>query len=349
MAFFSFIWRFFTGPSHRELLLEPAPSNSPVESLDAEEELFEETVEEPVPGWWTPRGEPVLRAPEIRLNVATGERAVMEQLTPIVQKPGLELPKLPYIAQKAMLLLRSENVNYRTLAELIGKDPGLSADILRVANSAYYAGMNEITRLDLAFARLGHRALRARVMAVSFKGLSIRTGGPEKSLGEELWRCSLASAVILQELAPRFKLVSDDAFLIGLLHDIGRLGVLKVVHEFQRTSGYKTPRTVFDKLCEEWHQTLGARLAQEWNLPDPLPALIGDHHREPAPDDPLEKHRLLITLADVACSMMEHAPYVPYDFFQLPCVQRLGLTDDAPTRTLLASLPEKVNERIQIH
>jgi HD-like signal output (HDOD) protein len=247
-----------------------------------------------------------------------------------------------------MLQLRSENVNFRTLAELIGKDPGLSAEVLRYANSAFYAGMNEIKRLDLAFARLGHRALRARVMAVSFKGLSIRTGGPERSRGEELWRRSLACGVILAEMAPRYGLSRDDAFLVGLLHDVGCLAVLRVVHEYQTQMGQRVPAVVFHALCQQWHEKLGANLSEAWNLPDPLPALIGSHHVDAGPEDPLEYYRLLIAFAEVVCAMTGYSPHVPYDFFNTPCVKRLGLQDDGATRAFLAALPEKIAGSIRI-
>jgi HD-like signal output (HDOD) protein len=295
----------------------------------------------PPGAWWVPRGTPVLSAP-LPLIDKPLDRDLRDHLVRMLDKQDLELPRPPEIVNRALDALRDDNSNYEMLAELIGRDPVLTAGILRVANSVRYRGIREIKQLDLALSRLGRRTLRSIILGVALQGLTIRVGGPERTVGEEIWRRSLVAASMLREFSQRFSLSPEEGFLAGLLHDIGMLAVLKVVHEYQQLHGRHVSRAVFEHVAAEWHEHIGLRLSEAWNLPSPLPELIGNHHRPPAEDDPLRVQRLLLQLADVACAMLGYAPYVPYDFFNLDCVRRLGLKDDAATRALLTSIREQL-------
>lgn len=93
------------------------------------------------------------------------------------------------------------------------------------------------------------------------------------------------------------------------------------------------------------HEELGRRLAREWNLTDPLGAVIGDHHRTVPASDPIGTYQNLVQFADVVCALLEYTTYIPYDFLALPCVQNLGYRDDDPTRAWLATLPATVAEK----
>lgn len=296
--------------------------------------------------WWLPRGIPVLSAPASD-TTETIDESLLTQMERVIKSPDVELPRLPRVAQKALALIGSENTNYRNLSELISQDPVLSADVLRIANSVAFRGIREITSLEHAFSRLGTRELRSLILTRHTKGLVIRTGGAEKSLGEELWQRSLVSAIFMGQLARRVRMPEEDAFLIGLLHDIGSLALLRIVHEYQKAHARKIGRPMFERLNVQWHEHLGVRLADEWNLPDPLPMLIGNHHGPVDEENPLRKQLMMIELSDVVCSMLGYAPYVPYDFFNLPCTRGLGIHDDPDVRQMLAQLPEQVATKLQ--
>jgi hypothetical protein len=102
---------------------------------------------------------------------------------------------------------------------------------------------------------------------------------------------------------------------------------------------------VFDRLSYEWHERLGSRLAEAWRLPEPLPTIIGDHHSEPPDGVPHAGQRLLVQFADVACGLLGHGKYVPYDFFRMSCVRRLGIQDTPETCRWLVGLPALIAER----
>ena len=300
------------------------------------------------PPWWIPPDEATPTTPRADANHEPVDEDLHRQLVGTLDDANLELPRLSEVTQQLLLMLHDEDVDLKRVAEVAGRDPALTATVLRLANSVAYRGVCHVRQLDQALVRLGRRTTRSLVLTQSVKGTAIQTGGPERTLGEELWRRSLGSAIVLSHLADHCKLAEDEAFLVGLLHDVGMLGVLKVVHGFTQSTGRGVPRSIFDALCGEWHEHLGLRLADAWNLPDPLPELVGKHHQDPADDDPLKTYRLLIMLADAACPMIGCAPPQSRDFLNLPCVRRLGLGDDEETYCLLAPLPRLVSEQVDV-
>ena len=300
------------------------------------------------PPWWLPRDDASATAQHSDASREPIDEDLHRQLVSTLDDANLELPRLSEVTQQLLLMLHNEDVDLRRVAEVAGRDPALTATVLRLANSVAYRGVCDIRQLDQAIVRLGRRTTRSLVLTQSVKGTAIQTGGPERTLGEELWRRSFGSAIILSHLANHCKVPEDQAFLVGLLHDVGMLAVLRVAHGFTQSSARSVPRPLFDALCGEWHEHLGLRLADAWNLPDPLPELIGKHHQDPAEDDPLKTYRLLVMLSDAACPLVGCAPYEPCDFLNLPCVRRLGLEENEETYRLLAPLPRLVTEQMDV-
>lgn len=300
------------------------------------------------PCWWIPAAGAVPAATPLASPTNAALVSQLEQAIELsLADPQFELPKLSHVIDRALTMLRRDNADYAALARLIGEDPALAAQILRVANSAYFAANAKILALQPAFARLGIRTIRGIILSASLKNFSIRIDGGNRSLGEDLWRRSLAGGVIMSAAAKHCGLDPEDAFLAGLLHNIGDFVVMMIVHQETRGLPVKATRDTIESLATAWHEQAGVRLAEIWQLPSPLPELIADHHRLPAPGDPHEKLRLLILFADVVRSLLGIIPYHPYDFFATPCVQRLGFKDTPEVRGFLRTLPTQIDQRIE--
>jgi hypothetical protein len=129
-----------------------------------------------------------------------------------------------------------------------------------------------------------------------------------------------------------------------LLHDIGKLAIMRVLDDYRRTHGGQPSPRLFDWLSDEYHEEFGLRLARAWNLQQPLPDLIGSHHQPTTQKNQLGRYRHLIQFADVVGAMTRYTPYVPYDFFNLPCVQELNIENTPDRRRWLLSLPALIVE-----
>lgn len=331
-------------PNHDETataVLEPPDDGL----LDAEHQP-ESPEDGPAPdpnAWWLPRTD--LPLPD-RARGGAIDQSLHEHLLGVLKDPDVELPRLPHAAQRALAMLADEDLDFGKLARVVEQDPAITARILRVANSVAYRGIVEVTRLDLAFARLGRREVRSLILALSVNKILITTGGTQRSRGQGLWERAVAAGVIVEQFSDPQKTTVSEAFLLGLLHDLGSFAVLRVVDEYTKTHGREISEPLFDRLCEEWHEHLGLRLANEWNLPDPLLELIGNHSRPPADGDPLAHHRHLLQFAELACSMLGYATYVPHDIFAASCVRGLGLTNSPVTWEKLTTLPDQIQERL---
>ncbi len=308
------------------------------------------SAQEPEPeipeGWWTPAEPPVTRPPSYRGRVQPVDVGLYDELKGFLADPNLKLPQVPQVTQELLSLLDQDNVSFARAAEVAQRDSVITAEILRIANSSQFRGIREIRRLDMAFARLGVKQLRSVLLGVTMKAIAIHTGGNKKSLGEQLWQQSMASAAASAGFAQRYDLGPEDAFMAGLLHDIGMLVMLKLIHDFQGRGHQRITLSMFYALTEEWHEHLGLRLADSWNLPSPLPELIGQHHTFPKIDDPLWKLRSIVMLSDATCALLRYARYVPYDLFALPAAQKLCFAKTPANCKFLADLERDVRKRV---
>jgi HD-like signal output (HDOD) protein len=316
----------------------PTESTAVSETSDAAEPEF--TPE----AWWLPRT-PDTSKPTLSLAPEAVNTEHVAALERAIQDPDFELPVLTSVVQRAMVMLSSEDVDFQRLAAVVAEDQGVAAEVLRTVNSTAYARMFKYDRLDVAFTRLGQEKLKSIFYALSVKRLAIGSGSGQRTLGQELWQAAVVSGAVVSAAGRHFELPEEQAFLVGLFHDLGKLAILSAVPQVARQRGIKIGRSVFEHVCARQHEQLGARLAEFWRLPDPLPEVIGDHHHLVAPDEPVNQYRLLVQLADVICSLLEYTPYAPVDLFSLPVAQSLGLRDDGATRDWLSRLPGEIAER----
>src|SRR5262249_33078530 len=117
-----------------------------------------------------------------------------------------------------------DGVELRDIAGLIASDPALAAEVLRVANSPIFVFHTEISSLDHAITLLGLNRMRDLALAIVYRSYGAALSRP---VHEQCWSHAVACAVISEELAPAYGLRATDASTAGLLHDLGRIGLLK--------------------------------------------------------------------------------------------------------------------------
>lgn len=213
------------------------------------------------------------------------------------------LDKVPPIAGAVMDLLRSlddENLNATSLAKKIGRDPVLSARVLKIVNSPFYGVAGQVASLQEAVMVLGFSNVRRLALAVSLNG-SFPVRGQGEVDPRRIWRHSFCVALCAQALAPLCRIEAESSFTAGLLHDIGRIALLSV--DPQRFAAVLADRAQYPDLSAAeaallgfTHAEFGARLLERWRLPNILIRAVEFHHLpDTAPTSPLTD---LIYLAD---------------------------------------------------
>jgi HD-like signal output (HDOD) protein len=199
-----------------------------------------------------------------------------ENLEDIILKT-CDLPVLPATAQKLMSLMADPNANVEKLRKIVMTDPGMTAKILKIANSAFYGGYRTIQNLSQAIMRLGFRAVENIVMAGSMKGVYKRFGLTEKLL----WEQSIGSAVIAHLIARRNSPAeAEDAFVAGLLHDVGNV-ILNNEHPDKfgevMEKVYNDDVSFAEAEMDVFgfsHRDVGALVVRKWSFPETMEMML---------------------------------------------------------------------------
>lgn len=193
-----------------------------------------------------------------------------------------EIPPLPNAAMRVATLAQDANVSTRAIADAIGCDPALAARILRVANSPLYAPLRRITSLPMAVGALGHRVIYQIVIAsIASEAFRRKERSP---LEKVLWEHSVAVALMAREISSALGMRgSEEAFLCGLLHDIGKLLLIRhdalLYLQLVETDDGKDLLTREEEIYGYTHAQIGALVARHWELPEEIAYAIYHHQR----------------------------------------------------------------------
>jgi HD-like signal output (HDOD) protein len=193
------------------------------------------------------------------------------------------LPALPGVATTALAISRDPAADTQELARVLQTDVGLTARVLRVANSPGYGRRLQARSVQEAITTLGSRKTCDILVAICVRQFYL---GPSAHAAA-LWNHSLAVAVAAEELAQRTRRVPPGtAFLPGLLHDIGRIAfMLADPRSFEalqaRIDAGEGAGTTLERECYEFdHAQVGGILAEDWGLvPEQCDAIR--YHHEP--------------------------------------------------------------------
>lgn len=201
-----------------------------------------------------------------------------------------DIPTLPIVAMKVNELINDPTSSSADIAEVLKKDQVLTAKILRLVNSSYYAIPGGVTDVQRALAFLGFNTLAQLVLSLSVFSVFTRDEDSEEFAMLDFWKHALGTAVGAEMLAKRLRFPKpEEAFTCGLLHDIGKLVLHQIDPERLRSIIRETSRRScsFVEVEREWdlpgHSFLGEVIATKWGLPLVIRLAIRYHHFDVTP------------------------------------------------------------------
>jgi len=194
-----------------------------------------------------------------------------------LSKGKLQLPVMPEASALLLSMTSNDDCTIQELSDVVQRDPLLAAHLLRIANSALYAPSYPASSLPLAIARLGILELRRVAITIACQSRVFRLRGWEAEI-DELFVHSLTTALYASEIAKLVRAGDDEAFLGGLLHDVGHAVVLQGLCDMEKTQGLCLPRPAMMRLAEIHHTRVGSRLVETWGLSPRLAEVIARHH-----------------------------------------------------------------------
>ncbi|MFT3916586.1 MAG: HDOD domain-containing protein [Anaeromyxobacteraceae bacterium] len=223
---------------------------------------------------------------ELRRTKPPGEVAAIErELVSLVESRDLPVPPYPAVAVRVHELLGKKDSGLSEVAQVVGADQALAASILRCANSAMYRrGPAAVTDLMQAVTRIGAQEV-IRLLLASGLSTHAQALGALAPVRRLVWIEGLASAAVCQELARLRGLKAEEAFVIGLLHDFGKVVATAALEQLLETVLVRSPQPVetWAGVLERHHVPVGMALAERWNLPPLVRDVIASHHGEGKP------------------------------------------------------------------
>lgn len=227
----------------------------------------------------------------------------------------LDLPVFHPIAIKLQQALVTDFV-IDEIIELANQDQALAARILRIANSPVYRGSETVETIKDAVVRLGAQPVANIAMAASQASLHVSDNETINRTMRKLWQHSHACALGCRwvSLNVGLRRVANQAYLAGLLHDIGKLYLLKVIEKLNKTG---VARAALDdanlrEVFQELHVEEGAKLMEHWEMPRLYRTVVEGHHSEQSGVENLVL--IIVRLVNSVCRKMgigfqtDHAP-----------------------------------------
>jgi HD-like signal output (HDOD) protein len=195
--------------------------------------------------------------------------------------------KLPVFNSTALRIqkeIAKEEPDGRLIEKLIVSDQSLTGEVLRVSNSSFYKGLSQVATVRDAIIRLGIKEVSNIVTLITLQhNFQSKVPTVHKIMGK-LWRHSVGCAIGASWLAKQtgFQAISHETFIAGLLHDVGKLFILKVIDDMKTTGELENAPsdTVMGEVMQNLHTDQGYLILNHWNLPEKYCQVARDHHAE---------------------------------------------------------------------
>jgi HD-like signal output (HDOD) protein len=229
--------------------------------------------------------------------------SLLDQALAFAQARNLSLPVFSDVALEIQAAARDEEVELSEIERLISQDPALVAELLRQANSAFFGGLSEVASVRAAILRLGRSRVANLVFLATEKSRYTAREPRIAALMQDLWRHASACALAAEWIARRVRYpqLGETVFIGGLVHDIGKLFLLRVLDAMAQDGADEgIPMTLVGEVLDQAHAEIGHRLLVSWNLPDVYQVIVRDHHLEQVA--PTQVPLNIVRLANHACN-----------------------------------------------
>lgn len=291
---------------------------------------------------WAENGETVAR---ITVPVAATRLESVNLLSDEIVKSITSLPQFPENVVTVQRLIADPTSQIVDIARSISTDPAMTADLLKLVNSAAFMLSKKVDNIVDAVKLAGMRTIRG--LLYSYGTLKI-LGDDSTEERKRLWDHSYRAAYYSYNLARNFKASNkallDDAYVGGMLHDMGKI-VFSTVHPdlLAKIRGFCADKGIEAATFEDIaggmnHAEIGARVAEKWNFPETLVAAIRYHHEPTSVPPPFKDVVNTVYLANMLCDV--EAGNVGFDQIEAAVLQDYGLTSEKQLRKVAETMSE---------
>jgi putative nucleotidyltransferase with HDIG domain len=220
-----------------------------------------------------------------------------------------KFPGMPGAAVKLLALVEEPGVSVPQIESTLRQDPGLTANLLRLANSAYFGIPSKVGSVRQALILLGLKRLTQMVIATCTSAIMDRTVPGYDLPAGELWRHSLAVSVAAEGLVRELKIdAAEEIFTAALLHDVGKIilgqfvqdDYAKIALALDQGLAFETAESIVLGIN---HAEIGAQVLSKWALPEGIVHAVRWHH-EPEKAERVDRMLDVVHVANMLCLMI---------------------------------------------
>lgn len=254
------------------------------------------------------------------------------------------LPSLPDLAFKIRQAIDDEMSDAREIARLVESDPSMTTKLLKVANSAFYGGLNAVETLPKAVVRMGMQTTKQLVLSFALRDVFQNQDKDIQTRMLALWKHSSHIAALCFVLARRVDGIEpEEALLIGLVHDVGTIAILNYIEKYPELA--EDPAAL-DQTIAHMRGELGAMILREWKF---APAVVAGARDA---ENWIRQHNGPVDFTDLLIVAQVHDRLRKHQSDELPPMERIHAIgrvlggDASPEKSLeiLHEAKEQVNE-----
>ncbi|MCP4132961.1 MAG: HDOD domain-containing protein [bacterium] len=281
----------------------------------------------------------------IPLRVKPGE--VTSGIKDIIVKQVYGLPTFPAHIAELQRMCGRPDADIDRIAEKVTHDPSLASGVLKISNSAGFSSSKKIENIHDAIMVIGLKNLNAILISTGArKMLDTRF-----SSFEHIWDHCNKTAFYARQIALRYKLTAEleNAFLAGLLHDLGKIVLLSThlamaswISDIVKNRKIRTSTVMEELSLGISHSSIGKLIAEKWNFPDYLLGAIEFHHSPLAVDDAQRDLVFVVYLANMLCGI--DAGNYSFYYIEEEVLERFSLLDEEEFNKFHGTIKKKYDE-----
>lgn len=275
------------------------------------------------------------------------ERIQLEKLDLLQEKIVKEIDELPQFPENIVhiqQLINNPDSEILAIAREIGVDPALTADLLKLVNSAQFMLPKQVDSLTEAVKLVGLRGIRTLLYSYGTEKVLEQMGSSMKGLWEHLHRTAFFACRLARRKSRRQD-TFDQIYVGGMLHDMGKI-VFQAVHPelLEQISAFCHEKMIPTRMFEDLsaglnHSEIGARIAEKWNFPQALVAAIRYHHDPHAAPQEFRQIVYPVYLADAMCLILEGSS--SYEQLEPDILSEYGIASEAEFTQFLHALEDQ--------
>jgi len=228
--------------------------------------------------------------------------SLIDVINRFIESDAVVLPVFNSAAASIQQELAKNEPSIQVIEKIITADQSLATQVLKIANSSFYRGLNEVGTVRAAIMRLGMKEIEKGVLLATSRNHFKSSDKTINLLMKKLWQHAVGCAYGAVWLARRhtYGVEQSQAFFGGLFHDVGKLLVLVIIEQIKRRNqSLKITDALLLEAMDRLHAREGGKLLDKWNVPESFCVIARGHHA--AEFDDKNILMLLVRMANLVC------------------------------------------------